>query len=146
MHLPNPWTVLHDRHPNVLLVRASMADRGRYYRDIGSGVIVVRRGLLLVEERSVLWHELVHLDRRDYPTCDGVLDARQELRCEKEAARRAIPIDWLCAAARVSTSRRDAADMLKVTEELLSVRMRWLHPAERAAVHRADAERSEPAA
>jgi Zn-dependent peptidase ImmA (M78 family) len=85
---PNPWAVL--AGTDLILVRWAIPEPGRYYHS--RGAIVVRQGLRLVEERSVLWHELVHAVRGDR-RCDT--DRRDEARCHSEAARWAIPLDSL---------------------------------------------------
>ena len=54
-----PWEMLRINYPRVILMRAAIPERGRFYA--ARNAIVVRTGLLLCEERSVLWHELVHL-------------------------------------------------------------------------------------
>ncbi len=135
MRVPNPWMVLRDHHPDVLLLRLPIGERGRYYHD--RQAIVVRTGLRIVEERTTLWHELQHVRKGDTKPCDEALAARQELICMREAAREAIPLAPLCHVARWTDQLGEAADELKVTSELLAVRIKWLHPAERGALQRA---------
>ncbi len=134
MRVPNPWAALRDDHPDVLLLRLPISERGRAYS--GRRAVVLRRGLLLVEERSTLWHELVHLDRGDRPCATGDLESRQESACCREAARRAIPIGSLCRAAVWSDDVHEIADELKVTPELLLVRMTYLSLVERRQLRR----------
>jgi hypothetical protein len=127
----DPWAELAAR-PDLLLVRAPIAERGRYYH--GRRAIVLRTGLLLVEERATLWHELVHAERGDEP-CDR-WDDRQEGRCTREAARRAIGVRDLADALVWSSCEHEVADELKTTTELLRARLEHLHPAERGYLRR----------
>ena len=138
--VPNPWTALGNRD-DLVLVRAPIAERGRYYHHLRS--IVVRAGMLLVEERSTLWHELHHADRGDTRCAADELEARQEAACERAAARRAIPIRALLDAARWARGHADAADALKVTPDLLEVRLQHLHPSERHHLRRVINERGD---
>lgn len=124
--MTDPWEALADQ-PDLLLVRAPIAERGRYYHHLRA--IVVRDDLLVVEERATLWHELVHADRGDEPC--GIYDDRQDASCTKEAARRAIPLRALADALIWSDCAYEVADELKTTTELLLARVNHLHPAER---------------
>jgi hypothetical protein len=130
--VPDPWQVL--ATTDLVLVRVAMPELGRYYDE--HRVIFIRKGLLLVEERAVLWHELVHSRRRDRRCADGVLGARQEASVDREAARWAIPLPALLEAMRGEPPLDEAADWLKTTPALLRVRLQGLHPAERAQVRR----------
>jgi hypothetical protein len=134
MAVPDPWKVLHERHPRVGLVRWDIPEMGRFYAD--EGIIVVQQGLLIVQERAVLWHELVHCDRGDRRCDDPYFDSDQERSVEREAARRAMPFSDLLGAARAATSYAEVADTLKTTEALLCVRLSTLHPSERATLIR----------
>lgn len=124
--MTDPWTAL-DQRPDLLLIRAPISERGRYYHRLGA--IVVRSGMLVVEERATLWHELVHADRGD-EHCEA-FGARQERWCMREAARRAIDVRQLADAFMWSEHLAEVADQLKVTVELLQARLEHLHPAER---------------
>ncbi|MCU1677671.1 MAG: hypothetical protein JWM93_2429 [Frankiales bacterium] len=125
--MPNPWAVLADT--DLVLDRQHIEELGRYYA--AERAIVVRRGLLLVEERSVLWHELAHWIRGDR-RCDS--GTRDEVACDRLAARLAVPVEALIAAWRVSQDVHEVADMLKVTPQLLQVRLDHLHAGEQARV------------
>lgn len=125
---PDPWAALRQR-PHLTLIRWPIPELGRYY--VHRHVIVIRKGLRLVEERSVLWHELVHADRGDEhcsPKTDGLVT--------REAARRAIAVDELADAMLWSDHPAEQADQLKVTEALLQVRLEHLHPSERGYLQR----------
>lgn len=134
MAVPDPWQVLHERHPRIGLVRWDIPEMGRFYAD--DEIIVIRKGLLIVQERAVLWHELVHADRGDRRCDDPYFDSDQERSVEREAARRAMPFRDLLEAGRGATSYAEVADALKTTEQLLRVRFGRLHPAERASLIR----------
>lgn len=130
--VPDPWQVL--AATDLVLARVAMPELGRYYDE--HRVIFVQRGLLLVEERAVLWHELVHARRRDSRCASDVLWVRQEASVDREAARWALPLPALLEAMRGEPPLTDAADWLKTTPALLRVRLQGLHPAERAQVRR----------
>lgn len=129
--VPDPWAIL--ARTDLTLVRAAIADDGRYYH--AERAIVLRDDLLVVEERAVLFHELAHARRGDM-TCGWPLDARMEASVDREAARWAIPLDALLDAVRGEPPLSDVADALKTTEHLLRVRLRSLHPAERGQLQR----------
>lgn len=131
--VPDPWRVL-ARHCDLHLIRWAIPELGRYYDE--QRTIVVRQGLLIVEERAVLWHELVHARRRDRRCDIAVLDARQERSVDREAARWAMPLPALLEAMRGEPPLAEAADMLKTTPALLRVRLDTMHPAERAQARR----------
>jgi hypothetical protein len=138
--VPDPWTELRSRS-GLLLVRAPIAERGRYYHRLRT--IVLRDNLLIVEERATLWHELVHADRGD-EHCHA-WGARQERGCIREAARRAIPVKALANALVWSNDPHEVADELKTTTELLLARQLHLHPAERGYITRRRAAREDAA-
>lgn len=96
--------------------------------------IVMDKRLTQVERRSVLAHELGHVIRGDVPCGDEVLDARQENVVDQWAARQLITLDALVDALRWSRQADEVADCLWVTVDLLEVRIRHLHPSERAYV------------
>lgn len=98
--------------------------------------IVMDRRLTQVERRSVLAHELGHVIRGDVPCGDEILDCRQESVVDQWAARKLIDLDALVDALRWSDDRHEVAESLWVTVDLLEVRVRHLHPAERAYLSR----------
>ena len=91
---------------------------------------MLRTGMLLVEQRSVLWHELVHADRGDTEGCSD------ERTCIRDAAREAIAVEDLANVVCWSEDAHERADELKVTVELLDARMDHLHPSERGYLQR----------
>lgn len=130
--VPNPWDVL--EASDLILERAPIAQMGRYYDH--RRAVVVRQGLLIVEERTVLWHELVHARRRDQRCDDPYFDSDQERSVDRDAARWSMPFRAVSAAARGAYSYAEVADTLKTTERMLHVRLGTLHPSERAALSR----------
>lgn len=128
MNHPHPWRMLGSR-PHLTLAFADLpADLLGMWRP---GRVTLARHLLQVERRCVLMHELVH-DERGMP--HPALSARDEAAVDREVARRLIPLGGLLAAARWSRDLDEAADELWVTRDVLEVRLRHLHPAERAAL------------
>ncbi len=127
--VPDPWDVL--RAERLILTHEPIAEPGRYYHR--QRAIVLRSGLLLVEQRAALWHELVHARRGDEAR-EWPLSARMEASVDREAARWAMPLADLLAAVRDDVPAAEVADRLKTTEHLLGVRLTALHPAERGAL------------
>lgn len=127
MTVPDPWKAL--ARTDLALVRAPIPEMGRYYHDLR--IIVVRMGLLLVQERATLWHELVHARRGDARCSCDWLAGKQEDSVDREAARHAMPIGCLIEAWRGDPHEAEVADTLKTTPRLLRVRMNALHPSER---------------
>jgi len=124
--------------PDLLLHRARIAEPARYYDT--ERAIVVRRGLLLEEERRYLWHELVHADRRDH---DCHASAKTENSVEREAARRALPLSTLLWAFGRATSHHEVVDLLKLPAQWIQFRLDIAHPAERALIRRIVDDRQE---
>lgn len=124
-HLDITWT-----DDDTLLAGAD----ARYFHTIRR--IVMDKRLTQAERRSVLAHELGHALRGDLPCGDEALDLRQESVVEQWAARKLIELPALADALKWSDDPDEVADVLWVTRELLEVRLRHLHPAERAALRR----------
>jgi len=100
-------------------------------------VILMRPGLLQVERRCALAHELGHRELGHAGQCAEYGDAdRQARRVEGNAdgwaARKLIGFDDLVRVGRWTGSHVEAADELWVTPRILEVRMRRLAPYERA--------------
>lgn len=129
--MTDPWAALAQR-PDLLLVRAPIVERGRYYH--GLRTIVVRDNLLLAQERATLWHELVHAERGDVP-CEQWA-RHQESGCAREAARRAIDVRDLADALAWSDRLCEIAEELRTTPEFVAERLKHLHPAERGLIAR----------
>lgn len=124
--VPSPWAALAARD-DISLIRAKIAEPGRYYDD--ERTIVMRSGLLLEQERRYLWHELAHADRRDQA---GHTDAGVERLVERHAAENAMPwvsLEW---AWNEATDLTEMADLLKLPEDWVHFRLMGLHPARKA--------------
>lgn len=134
LQVPDPWAFLLDHLPEVNLVRARIPEPGRYYDS--ERAIVLRRGLLLEEERRYLWHELVHALRRDQD-CGGWLRSKMEQSVDREAARRAMPGRVLEVAMGMSVDWHDFAARMKVPEQWVRFRLSIAHPSERELVDQA---------
>lgn len=109
------------------MVRESIDSTGRYYDD--HETIVLRSGLMLEQERRVLWHELAHAERRDRA---GHTDAAVERLVERQAAENAMPwssIEWAWSEA---TDLTEMAGLLRLPEEWVHFRLMGLHPARKA--------------
>lgn len=97
--------------------------------DFDTQTISLRRGMTQAERRSTLRHELEHHLRGFFT--EEELDREEEV-CELAAARDLIGVRELGEALAWSSSPSEVADELWVDEALLDVRLRHLHPAERA--------------
>ena len=98
------------------------------------------RGLLQVEERCTLAHELIHIERGHR----GCQPPRIEADVEREAARRLIPLDLLGEALTWARCEAEAADELCVDIATLRTRLADLTRAERARLRRRLADLSAP--
>lgn len=84
----------------------------------GRQIILLRRGMRVATERSVLAHEIAHHLADDRRT-DGVWSLRQERRADLSASRRLIPADRLRQLAQWSGDPREWAIDLQVTGDIL---------------------------
>jgi hypothetical protein len=99
------------------------------WTDFEESTISLRRGLNQAERRSTVMHECLHVERGPVPM--GLAD-REELRVEKESARLLLPdVKVIGEALAWARDLSEAADELWVDEQMLRVRLRYLHPAER---------------
>jgi hypothetical protein len=98
---------------------------------IAGDVIMIDRLQLQVERRSTVAHELVHDERRVYPT-EPALRVREETLVERTAARRLIELPDLVDALRACSTRcaETLADHLWVDRPMLEARMNSLDPVE----------------
>lgn len=115
-NVPNPWVALGAR-PHLNLVRSAISEPSRYYDD--EQAIVVRKGLLLCEERRHLWHEIVHADRRDR---FGHSSQPLEDAVERAAVRLAIPFRSLQWGLYQTETIFDLSELLKLPEEWVAFR------------------------
>ena len=116
---------------HLVLAFADLGDDGPLGQTDGT-TITLTTGLLQVERRCVLLHELVHLER-GIPHGD---DPREEEAVEQEVAHRLIPIDRLADALRWARSWEEAGEELWVMPHLVAIRLAHLHPAEKHALRR----------
>jgi hypothetical protein len=124
--VPSPWVALEARG-DINMMRLPIPTQGRYYDE--QRTIVMRTGLTIEEERRHLWHELVHADRRDRA---GHTDAKAERLVDRHAAENAMPwcsIEWAWGQA---TDLTEMAGLLKLPEDWVWMRLRNLHPAQKA--------------
>lgn len=134
----SPWRLL--RHLNHITLHFTDDDvlldgaHAWYYHRLRA--IVMDKRLTQVERRSVLAHELGHVIREDVPCGSEILDARQESVVDQWAARKLITLDALTDALQWSDDPHEVAEALWVTVDLLEVRLRHLHPSERACLLR----------
>lgn len=94
-----------------------------------SRTITLRPGLSQAERRSTLAHELVHVERGPFP---DVCEVQEERAVSREAARRLIPWSRLADACRWADDVHELAEELWVDEDTILVRLKSLHPVERA--------------
>lgn len=127
----HPWRLLRERDDLTLSVR-DLGDDGPLGLTDGS-TVTLTTGLLQVERRCVLMHELVHIERG----VEHSNDAREEESVENEVARRLIPLHALVDALRWSSDVHEVAEACWVMPHLIGVRMRHLHPAERPVLREA---------
>lgn len=126
--------------PWVSIGRATMRERGRYYHEHHTALI--RRGLRGPSYFAALMHELVHAERGDTPCADPVGEAQQELLVAKETSRRLVDIrDLAREAVAYEPDWHRVAEELHVDFDVLTLRMTYLHPAERHYLRRQIARR-----
>jgi hypothetical protein len=100
-------------------------------------VIYMLPGLLQVQRRTVLDHELEHAEAGDV----GCQHPTRELAIAKASARRMIPIKQLLTAAAWAHNIEELADECWVDVDLMRFRIQNLHPAEERALRQVIAAR-----
>ena len=125
--LPHPWRNLRDRDDVVVSWRDDLPI-GMHAATNGVDRIWLRKGLLQVERRCALAHELVHVDQGH--TCGQ--SEKIELQVEKITARWLIDFDELIDSAKWARTIHEWADELWVTRDVLFTRLKHLDPAELA--------------
>ena len=111
----HPWRDARDReHLNITFERLADGRRGCLRGDR----VTINTGDDQAQRRSTLAHELVHDERRVFPT-DRVLRAREELTVERIAARRLIQLDALVDALLWARDARETAAELWVDLPML---------------------------
>lgn len=138
----HPWRELRSL-PELIVEFTNELPSGDAWWSPAQEVILMRRGLLQVERRCALAHELGHRKLGHSGLCEYADAGRQSRRAEMEAdrwaAKRLVSPDQLLEVARWARSRAEAAEELWVTREILDVRLRWMHPAERRRLESRDA-------
>lgn len=129
----DPWGDLKSR-PELTFGMARL-QVGQAWWFAGLRAIAVDSRLGRIERRCAMAHELAHVDLGDVHM-EGRAGRRNEDAADQLAARRLIVLDDLLAVIH-SPDHATAASDLDVTEHILRVRLRHLHPAERGAVQRA---------
>lgn len=130
----HPWRAL--RHlTDWTLIVADLGDRllGRTCHT--TRTITLNTGLLQVERRSTIAHELEHVHRGPVPRCP-MLAAREEAVVDQGAARALVTLDALVSALQWSRELHEIADELWVDPATVRTRMEHLHPSERAYIKR----------
>ena len=111
----HPWRDARDReHLNITFERLADGRRGCLRGDW----VTINTGDDQAQRRSTLAHELVHDERRVFPT-DRVLRAREELAVERIASRRLIQLDALVDALLWARDARETAAELWVDLPML---------------------------
>jgi hypothetical protein len=126
--VPDPWAVLREMR-DVVMLRQPIAEPARYYH--GRRAIVLRSGRSLEDERRALWHELVHAERGDV-ACTGWAASATERRVEREAARRAMPLEVMERRLSMATDWDDFVWHMKVPDRWVRFRLAHTSPPERA--------------
>lgn len=129
--LPHPWRRL--RALAHIDLRWHDADDPMGVTDFKT-YISLSRSLTWAERRVTVLHECLHVERG--PVLPA-LEAKEERRIDREAARWLLPDVFAIGEALAwAHTLEEAADELGVDEPLLRVRLRYLHPSERAYLHR----------
>ena len=123
----HPWRALRAL-PDWTLITASLP--GRRLADLHwpTRLLVMDSRLRQAERRSVLAHELVHIERGP---SGAAWVAREEAAVDREAARRLIPIRELGEALAWTQDVHELAEELWTTPHMVRVRLGHLHPSER---------------
>lgn len=129
MSIYHPWRDARSRRHLAIEFVDDLPDgvRGRITGD----TIEVNRHMLGDERRCTIAHELVHDERRIFPT-DHVLRAREELRVERIAARRLIALERLVDTLAWTRSTEEVAEELWVDVPMLVALVQSLTDGERA--------------
>lgn len=114
-------------------MRSKISEPARYYDS--ERAIVIRKGLLLCEERRHLWHELVHADRHDR---FGHNSSQVEMSVERTAVRLAIPFRSLRWACYQTETIADLAETLKLPQDWVEFRWRMATAWEKRTIRERD--------
>ncbi len=136
-HPVNPWRELRalgDEEPDGVVFGVRQLPSGNAWWVSSERVILMRPGLLQVQRRCALAHELAHRHLGHSGQCHyedaGRQRARAELAADVWASRRLITWEALADVLVWTDDRDEAAEELWVTRRLLDVRLEHVHPAE----------------
>jgi hypothetical protein len=110
--------------------------------DFATHRIDMTDGMLQRERRSVLTHELVHLERGP---CLSFHESREERAVDAETARRLITCEALADALLWSSNETELAEELWVSDDLVRVRLDTLTPGEKSWIEAEIARKEESA-
>jgi len=129
----HPWRELR-AIPELIVEFTNELPSGDAWWSPAQEVILMRPGLLQVERRCSLAHELGHRKLGHSGQCHYADASRQgvrdEIAADRWAASRLVSPEALLRVARWTSCRFEAADELWVTPEILDVRLRFMHPGE----------------
>ncbi len=129
----DPWTEAEACGVAVAVVPCPVP--GVYFPD--RALIAIDAGSPPAVQRSALAHELGHHELRHAAGGDGTSLARQEVRANRWAAARLLPVGDVAAATRGAVSWAEVAAALDVDLSTLETRLAGLDRAERRQVRRA---------
>jgi hypothetical protein len=133
----NPWRVLRDEFPDWDARFVPLPEGQHGATDHRHRIIWISDKLDRGGRRATLSHELQHV-RQGH---DGPCTRGHEEQIEETSARALLPIADLLRVLPWAASLQEAADELDVDTGSLHIRIKRLHPAERAAIKRAFAAR-----
>jgi Zn-dependent peptidase ImmA (M78 family) len=125
----SPWRHLRENHPDVVVYEHEMPDGYLGCVDPDRGIIWLDSRLTQAERRSVLTHELGHLERGPAPAGEHA-DPVEERAVDVWAARMLITIPDLAAALGWSSHLSEIAEELWVSVHMLTVRLETMSQAE----------------
>jgi hypothetical protein len=128
----HPWRAMRDLPEWSIHYAADLPWGAHGWTRWSDRTIWLRAGLSQVERRCALEHERQHVLRGP----DGQGECEEAV-VEQATARALVPLADLVDALLWSRHPREVADALWVTLDVLTCRMRHLHPSERAALHAA---------
>jgi Zn-dependent peptidase ImmA (M78 family) len=129
----NPWQTLRDEFPDWEVRFAPLPDGYDGATDHRHRIIWISGTLDRSGRRCTLAHELEHVRQHH----DGPCSLVHEEWIEEAAARNLLPLDALLTVLPWAHSLQEAAAELQVDTGSLHIRIKKLHPSERAALRRA---------
>lgn len=133
----NPWQTLRDEFPDWQVRFVELPDDTFGATDHRHKLIWMSDRLNRAERRTTLAHELIHVREGHDGPCSRV----HEEWIEDLAARELIPLGDMLKVLPWANSLNEAADELQIDTGSLHIRLKRLHPAERAALRAAFAAR-----